>query len=350
MLYTLYSNFIAFSQTDIFNPFITSLELPRLYSLFLILDLLLTKLIPLLIGVAYYTLLERKLMASIQRRKGPNVLGFWGSLQPLGDGLKLFLKENIIPYKANKFLFLLAPVWTFGLSIIAWMAIPFSELPSYFGIEYSLMFVYTISSLGIYGIIGSGWASNSKYAFLGALRSTAQMISYEVALAFVFLVIILLAGSMDLVDIVIAQKGIWFVFPLWPLALIFFISILAETNRAPFDLPEAEAEIVAGYNIEYSAMPFALFFLGEYANMLLMSSLVVLLFFGGWLPFLGLDYIFSGEFLFAFKIVIIASFIVIVRAAYPRVRYDQLMGIGWRWFLPFTLFFLIFIPSLYLLI
>lgn len=180
----------------------------RMFDFFLVLDLLLTKLIPLLIGVAYYTLLERKLMASIQRRKGPNVLGFWGSLQPLGDGLKLFLKENIIPYKANKFLFLLAPVWTFGLSIIAWMAIPFSELPSYFTIDYSLMFVYTISSLGIYGIIGSGWASNSKYSFLGALRSTAQMISYEVALAFVFLVIILLAGSMNLVDIVIAQKGI----------------------------------------------------------------------------------------------------------------------------------------------
>lgn len=199
----------------------------------------------------------------------------------MADGLKLFLKENIIPYKSNKFLFLLAPVWTFGLSIISWMAIPFSESYNYFEFEYSLMFVYMISSLGIYGVIGAGWASNSKYAFLGALRSTAQMISYEVALAFVFLVIFVLTGTLNLREIVLLQEGLWFFIPLWPLAVIFFISILAETNRAPFDLPEAEAEIVAGYNVEYSAMPFALFFLGEYANMMMMSSLVVLLFFGG---------------------------------------------------------------------
>lgn len=326
------------------------LNLINIPNITILLDLVVTKLIPLLIAVAYYTLLERKLMGSIQRRKGPNVLGFWGTLQPLADGLKLFLKENIIPYKANKFIFLLAPIWTFALSIVAWMAIPFSLFSSFFEIEYSLLYVYMISSLGVYGIIGSGWASNSKYAFLGALRSTAQMISYEVALAFVFLIVILLTGSLSLREIVIAQEKLWLVIPLWPICIIFFISVLAETNRAPFDLPEAEAEIVAGYNVEYSAMPFALFFLGEYANMLLMSSLTVLLFFGGWLPFFSFSFGLSSEFWFALKVVIVASFFVIIRAAYPRVRYDQLMGIGWRWLLPITLFFLILIPFIYFFI
>jgi NADH-quinone oxidoreductase subunit H len=315
--------------------------------LFILLKIL-SIVVPLLISVAYLTLAERKLMASMQRRKGPNVVGFIGLLQPLCDGLKLLLKEPVLPSSANTLIFLMAPVLTFLLSLLAWASIPYSPGVVLADLNLGLLYLFAVSSLGVYGIITAGWSSNSKYAFLGCLRSAAQMVSYEVSLGLIIICVILCVGSLNLSDIVMAQKSIWFIIPLFPCCLMFFISCLAETNRAPFDLPEAEAELVAGYNVEYSSMGFALFFLGEYANMILMSGLCVILFLGGWLPpfdFFLFHWI-PGGFWFGLKICFFLFCFIWVRAAFPRYRYDQLMRLGWKVFLPLSLAAVVFVAGL----
>ena len=295
--------------------------------------------VPLLISVAYFTIAERKFMGSIQRRRGPNVIGFVGLLQPLADGLKLFVKETILPSNSNIYVFLLAPLITFILSLIGWSVIPLSKNVVISDINLGILYLFAVSSLSVYGIITAGWSSNSKYPFLGALRSAAQMISYEVSIGFIIVNVCVCAGSFNLSDIIFAQRKIWFVVPLFPMFILFYISMLAETNRHPFDLPEAEAELVSGYNVEYSAMTFALFFLGEYANMLLMSAFSSILFLGGWLPLFNL---FNGSFWFSLKIIIGVLFFILTRAALPRYRYDQLMHIGWKSFLPLSLGYLLF--------
>lgn len=301
--------------------------------------------VPLLVAVAYLTLAERKVMASMQRRKGPNVVGFFGLLQPLADGLKLLIKEPVLPSSANTVVFLAAPVVTFLLALIAWAVIPFDEGVVLSDLNVGILYIFAISSLGVYGVITAGWSSNSKYAFLGALRSTAQMVSYEVSIGLIIITVLLCVGSLNLSDIVLAQKDIWFAIPLFPLLLLFFISCLAETNRAPFDLPEAEAELVAGYNVEYSSMGFALFFLGEYANMIMMSVLCVILFLGGWLPPLNiaLFYWIPGSMWLGLKTIFFLFLYIWVRAAFPRYRYDQLMRLGWKVFLPLSLAWVIFV-------
>ncbi|DAB41492.3 TPA_asm: NADH dehydrogenase subunit 1 (mitochondrion) [Arabidopsis thaliana] len=295
--------------------------------------------LPLLLGVAFLVLAERKVMAFVQRRKGPDVVGSFGLLQPLADGLKLILKEPISPSSANFFLFRMAPVATFMLSLVAWAVVPFDYGMVLSDLNIGLLYLFAISSLGVYGIIIAGWSSNSKYAFLGALRSAAQMVSYEVSIGLILITVLICVGSCNLSEIVMAQKQIWFGIPLFPVLVMFFISCLAETNRAPFDLPEAEAELVAGYNVEYSSMGFALFFLGEYANMILMSGLCTLFFLGGWLPILDLP-IFKkipGSIWFSIKVLFFLFLYIWVRAAFPRYRYDQLMGLGWKVFLPLSL-------------
>jgi NADH-quinone oxidoreductase subunit H len=286
--------------------------------------------VPLLISVAYFTLAERKILGAIQRRRGPNVVGVFGLLQPLSDGFKLLVKETVLPSSSNKLIFVLSPIITFLISLLGWAVIPYDKYSFLAELNTGMMYLFAVSSLGVYGIIMSGWSSNSKYAFLGALRSTAQMVSYEVSLGFIIIVIVLCAGSFNLNIIIESQKNVWYIIPFFPLFLMFFISGLAETNRHPFDLPEAEAELVSGYNVEYSAMGFALFSLGEYANMLLMSSLNVILFLGGWLaPFDFLSFIPSSIW-FGLKIVIFVILFVWMRAALPRYRYDQLMSLGRR--------------------
>lgn len=309
---------------------------------------ILAVIIVVLIGVAYFTLAERKIMGTIQRRKGPNVVGFQGLLQPLADGLKLFVKETILPSNANKALFILAPMLTFGLSLMGWVVIPFGEGLVLSDINIGILYLLAISALGVYGIILSGWSSNSKYAFLGALRSAAQMVSYEVSIGFILITVVLCAGSFNLTSIVLAQEKVWFCIPHLPMFILFFISALAETNRHPFDLPEAEAELVSGYNVEYSAMGFALFFLGEYANMLLMSALTAILFLGGWLPlfsFIPFNLL-PGSVWFGIKIVFFVILFIVMRACLPRFRYDQLMSLGWKVFLPFSLGWLIMTASI----
>jgi NADH-quinone oxidoreductase subunit H len=295
--------------------------------------------VPLLVAVAYLTLAERKVMASMQRRKGPNVVGFFGILQPLADGLKLLIKEPVLPSSANTVVFLAAPVLTFLLALIAWAVIPFGEGLVLCDLDVGMLYIFAISSLGVYGVIMAGWASNSKYAFLGALRSTAQMVSYEVSLGLIIITVLLCVGSLNLSAIVMAQEDVWFGVPLFPLLLMFFISCLAETNRAPFDLPEAEAELVAGYNVEYSSMGFALFFLGEYANMIMMSVLCVILFLGGWLPPFSFTFMYwiPGSMWLGLKTIIFLFLYIWVRAAFPRYRYDQLMRLGWKVLLPLAL-------------
>jgi len=300
--------------------------------------------VPLLISVAYFTIAERKFMGSIQRRRGPNVIVFVGLLQPLADGLKLFVKETILPSNSNIYVFLLAPILTFVLSLIGWAVIPLSETIVISDMNLGVLYLFAISSLSVYGIIMAGWSSNSKYPFLGSLRSAAQMISYEVSIGFIIVNICVCAGSFNLSSIVLAQEHVWFIVPLFPMFILFYISMLAETNRHPFDLPEAEAELVSGYNVEYSAMTFALFFLGEYANMLLMSTFSSLLFLGGWLPLfdiLPLN-ILPGSFWLSLKIILGVLFFILTRAALPRYRYDQLMHIGWKSFLPLSLGYLLF--------
>lgn len=316
--------------------------------LFLTILKILSVVIVVLIGVAYFTLAERKIMGTIQRRKGPNVVGFQGLFQPLADGLKLFVKESILPSNANKALFILAPMLTFTLSLMGWAVIPFGESLVLADINVGVLYLLAISALGVYGIILSGWSSNSKYAFLGALRSAAQMVSYEVSIGFILITVVLCTGSFNLSAIVLAQEKVWFCVPHLPMFVLFFISALAETNRHPFDLPEAEAELVSGYNVEYSAMGFALFFLGEYANMLLMSALTAILFLGGWLPlfnFFPFTFI-PGSVWFSLKIGFFVILFIVMRACLPRFRYDQLMSLGWKVFLPFSLGWLIFTASI----
>jgi NADH-quinone oxidoreductase subunit H len=303
--------------------------------------------VPLLISVAYFTLAERKIMGSIQRRRGPNVVGYLGLLQPLADGLKLFAKETILPTAANLGIFILAPLLTFILSLMGWAVIPFGEGLVLSNINIGVLYLFAISALSVYGIILSGWSSNSKYAFLGSLRSTAQMISYEVSIGFIVIAVILCSGSFNLSEIIFSQKKIWFIFPLLPMFLMFFVSALTETNRHPFDLPEAEAELVSGYNVEYSAMGFALFFLGEYANMLLMSALSSIFFLGGWLPlfnFLPFTLL-PGPLWLGLKICLFVILFCWIRAALPRYRYDQLMSLGWKTFLPISLAWVCFTSS-----
>jgi NADH-quinone oxidoreductase subunit H len=321
---------------DYFNYFITSLE---------IIGRILLIILPLLGAVAYLTLMERKVIAAMQLRKGPNVNGPFGLLQPLCDGVKLMFKEVIIPANANKILFLLAPIITFVLALIGWAVVPFSPDFVIADINVGVIYILAASSLGVYGIIISGWASNSKYAFLGAIRSSAQMISYEVSIGLIIINVILLSGSLNLSEIILSQQDMWYIIPLFPVFILFFISILAETNRLPFDLPEAESELVAGYNVEYSSMPFAMFFLGEYANMILMSSMATILFLGGWLPPVeSLDFI-PGVIWFLLKIFILLFCFIWVRASLPRYRYDQLMRLGWKVFLPLSLLSVILTSS-----
>ncbi len=296
-------------------------------------------LVPVLIAVAYLTLAERRVIGAMQLRRGPNVVGPFGLLQPIADALKLLTKEMVIPTNANRGVFILAPMVTFSLAMIGWAVIPFGEGLVIADINVGILYLFAISSLGVYGIIMAGWASNSKYAFLGALRSAAQMISYELAMGFVLITVLLAVGSLNLSDIVLAQKKVWFFIPLLPMFVIFVISTLAETNRAPFDLPEAEAELVSGYNVDYSSMGFALFFLGEYANMILMAAMTSILFLGGWLPpfdFAPFTWV-PGIVWFAGKISVMLFFFLWVRATFPRYRYDQLMRLGWKVFLPITL-------------
>ena len=298
--------------------------------------------VPLLISVAYFTIAERKLMGSIHRRKGPNVIGFVGLLQPLADGLKLFIKETILPSNSNIYIFLLAPILTFVLSLIGWSVIPLSEKIVISDINLGVLYLFAISSLSVYGIVLAGWSSNSKYPFLGCLRSAAQMISYEVSIGFIIVNVCICTGTFNLSGIVLAQKNVWFIIPLFPMFVLFYISMLAETNRHPFDLPEAEAELVSGYNVEYSAMTFALFFLGEYSNMLLMSALSAILFLGGWLPIMDIFplSIIPGSVWFSLKVAFGAIFFILTRATLPRYRYDQLMYLGWKCFLPFAIGYL----------
>ncbi|MBT3553049.1 MAG: NADH-quinone oxidoreductase subunit NuoH [Rhodospirillaceae bacterium] len=296
--------------------------------------------VPLLLGVAYLTYFERKVIAAMHLRRGPNVVGPYGLLQPIADGMKLFFKETIIPTGANRGVFILAPMMTFVLALVAWAVIPVGDGLVLADINVGILFLFAISSLGVYGILMAGWASNSKYAFLGSLRSAAQMVSYEVSMGFIIITVLLVSGSLNLSDIVRAQENsIWFVVPMFPMAVIFFISTLAETNRHPFDMPEAEAELVSGYNVEYSAMTFALFFLGEYANMILMASMTTILFLGGWLPPFGIAPFtwIPGPVWFAAKIAFCLFIFLWVRATFPRYRYDQLMRLGWKVFLPISL-------------
>lgn len=321
-------------------------------SMFILITIIKSLLIalPLIIAVAYFTLVERKIMAGIQRRRGPDVVGAWGLIQPFADAAKLILKETILPSTANTVLFVIAPILSFMLSLVGWAVIPFGETFVLSDINVGVLYLFAVSSLGVYGIIMSGWASNSKYAFLGGLRSAAQMVSYEVSIGFIIIAVVLCAGSLNLSTITLAQKQVWYCVPLFPMFFMFFISALAETNRHPFDLPEAEAELVAGYNVEYSAAGFALFFLGEYANMIMMSSVTTILFLGGWLPFLDFfPFTFvPGPIWFGLKVCIFVALFVWARAAYPRYRYDQLMRLGWKVFLPLSLGWVLFISGILL--
>jgi NADH-quinone oxidoreductase subunit H len=320
----------AFLATDIGQVILTFVEA-------------LVLLVPLLLCVAYLTVAERKILGAMQLRKGPNVVGIWGMLQAFADALKMFMKEQIIPTGANRALFVMAPMLTMILALIAWAVIPVNEGWAIADINVGILYLFAISSLGVYGIIIAGWASNSKYAFLGALRSAAQMVSYEVSIGFVMVTVLLCAGTLNLTGIVNAQRTVFFAVPLFPMLIVYFVSALAETNRAPFDIAEGESEIVAGFMVEYSGISWALFFLGEYANMILQSAMVTILFLGGWLapiplpPFTWVP----GPIWFIAKIAFVLFLMVWVRATFPRFRYDQLMRLGWKVFLPLSLFWLV---------
>ena len=304
-------------------------------------------LVPVLVSVAMIVWLDRRVWAFVQKRQGPNVVGPFGLLQSLADALKYIFKEVIIPASSNKIIFILAPIITMTLALIAWAVIPFSQEQVLADINVGILYIFAVSSLGVYGIIMGGWASNSKYPFLGAIRSAAQMVSYEVSIGIIIINVLLCVGSLNLNDIVIAQKNMWFIIPLFPMFVIFFISALAETNRPPFDLPEAEAELVAGYQTEYSGMMYAMFWLGEYANILLMCALGSILFLGGWLSPINL-YPFSlipGAVWLIFKILFLFMLFALVKAIVPRYRYDQLMRLGWKIFLPFSLVYVVLTAS-----
>ena len=304
-------------------------------------------LVPVLVSVAMIVWLDRRIWGLVQKRRGPNVVGPFGLLQTLADALKYVLKEVIIPASANKPVFILAPIITMTLALIAWAVIPMSETMILADINVGLLYLFAVSSLGVYGIIMGGWASNSKYPFLGAIRSAAQMVSYEVSIGIIIINVLLCVGSLNLKDIVLAQKDLWFVIPLFPMFVIFFISALAETNRPPFDLPEAEAELVSGYQTEYSGMMYAMFWLGEYANILLMCAMGAILFLGGWLspldifPFNAIP----GPVWMILKILFLFFLFALVKAIVPRYRYDQLMRLGWKILLPFSLFYVVLTAS-----
>ncbi len=303
--------------------------------------------VPLMVFIAYLTYFERKVIGAMQLRKGPNIVGPFGLFQPIADGIKLLTKETIFPDKSSKLLFILSPILTFTLALLAWAVIPVDYKIVLSDINVGLMYIFAISSLGVYGIIVAGWSSNSRYAFLGSLRSAAQMISYEVSIGLIIISVLLSSGSLNLTEIVLSQKNLWYIVPHFPMFVIFFISTLAETNRAPFDLPEAESELVAGYNVEYSSMSFGLFFLGEYGNMILMSSMSTILFLGGWLPPFDwhfFDFI-PGYIWFLLKVVFLLFVFLWVRATLPRYRYDQLMTLGWKLFLPLSLIWIIITSS-----
>jgi NADH-quinone oxidoreductase subunit H len=310
----------------------------------------LAMLVPLLLAIAFFTLYERLILAALQRRQGPNVVGFYGLFQPIADGLKLFVKESIVPKSSNKMLFIFAPIFTFGLAIAGWVVLPLGDGALICDFRLSLLYVFMLSSLGVHTIIMAGWSSNSKYAFLGGLRSAAQMISYEISLGSVILAVLVVARTLNFSAIIDSQKTIWYAIPLLPIFILFFICALAETNRHPFDLPEAEAELVSGYNVEYSAMGFALFFLAEYSNIILISSITTLLFLGGWAPFFNfMPFTWVPETLnFAIKTMFFITLFIIVRGTLPRYRYDQLMRLGWKVFLPFGLAFFLVYASLLL--
>ena len=304
-------------------------------------------LVPVLVSVALIVWLDRRVWAFVQKRQGPNVVGPFGLLQSLADALKYIFKEIIIPSSSNKVIFILAPIVTMTLALIAWAVIPFSESQVLADINVGILYLFAVSSLGVYGIIMGGWASNSKYPFLGAIRSAAQMVSYEVSIGIIIINVLLCVGSLNLNDIVLAQQNLWFVIPLFPMFVIFFISALAETNRPPFDLPEAEAELVAGYQTEYSGMMYAMFWLGEYANILLMCALGSILFLGGWLSpidFYPFDLI-PGALWLIFKIIFLFILFALVKAIVPRYRYDQLMRLGWKIFLPLSLTWVVLTAS-----
>ncbi|WP_159713117.1 NADH-quinone oxidoreductase subunit NuoH [Geminicoccus flavidas] len=299
--------------------------------------------VPLLLAVAYLTYAERKVIGAMQLRQGPMTVGPFGLLQPLADGAKLFLKETVIPATSNKVVFILAPMITFTLAMIGWAVIPMGAGLVISDINVGVLYLLAVSSLGVYGIIMAGWASNSRYAFLGALRSSAQMISYEISIGLIIVTVLLCAGSLNLSTIVEAQRGLWYFIPHFPMFMLFLASILAETNRHPFDLPEDEATLVTGYNVEYSSMAFALFFLGEYANMILMSAIASILFLGGWLPpfdIAPLNWV-PGPIWFILKICLVLFVFIWARATLPRYRYDQLMRLGWKVFLPLSLLWVV---------
>lgn len=327
---------------EFFNEYI----IPIIYILAKI--LLIT--LPLLLCVAYLTYAERRVIGLMQMRRGPSVVGFFGLLQPIADAVKLMFKEVIVPTPASKVVFILAPMITFILSLIGWAVIPFGPGLVLADINVGVLYVLAVSSLGVYGIIMAGWASNSKYAFLGAIRSSAQMISYEVSMGLVIVTVLLVTGTLNLTEIVEYQRTmpLWIQLLLAPMAVVFFISVLAETNRLPFDLPEAEAELVAGYNVEYSSMSFALFFLGEYANMILVSAITATFFMGGYLPPFNIEFLdfVPGFIWFAMKVSFLLFVFLWIRATLPRYRYDQLMRIGWKFFLPLTLFWVVLVASL----
>jgi NADH-quinone oxidoreductase subunit H len=304
-------------------------------------------LIPVLVSVAMIVWLDRRVWAFVQKRQGPNVVGPFGLLQSLADALKYIFKEIIIPASSNKVIFILAPIITMTLALVAWAVIPFSEDQVLANINVGILYIFAVSSLGVYGIIMGGWASNSKYPFLGSIRSAAQMVSYEVSIGIIIINVLLCVGSLNLNDIVKAQQDVWFIIPLFPMFVIFFISSLAETNRPPFDLPEAEAELVAGYQTEYSGMMYAMFWLGEYANILLMCALGSILFLGGWLS--PLDFypfnLIPGAIWLIFKILLLFILFALVKAIVPRYRYDQLMRLGWKIFLPLSLTYVVLTAS-----
>ncbi len=322
-----------------YNIFFNEFFLPGL----IIIAQIMAIIIPVFLSVAFLVYAERKVLALIQLRRGPNIVGPFGLLQSIADALKLLSKENIIPSGSNKIVFILAPMITLVLSLVGWAVIPFAPGWVISDINVGVMYLFAVSSLGVYGVIMAGWSSNSQYPFLGALRSAAQMVSYEVSIGFVIITVLLCVGSLNLSEIVLAQKKVWFAIPLLPMFIIFFISALAETNRLPFDLPEDESSLVAGFFTEYSSASFVLFFLGEYASMILMSAMTVILFLGGWLPPFDVapfNY-FPGIFWFVIKIIFILFLFLWVRGTFPRYRYDQLMRLGWKVFLPFSLFWVV---------
>lgn len=309
--------------------------------LYIVVDFIIC-IVPLLISIAFLTLLERKVLAGIQQRRGPNIVGFFGLLQPICDGVKLLMKEVIIPFNSNKIIFYLSPVFVFFISILSWSFIPFSSEVFNYNFTYSIFIYFAIASLGVYGVILAGWSSNSKYAFLGAIRAIAQMLSYEITMFLSIVPVLFLAETLNFIDLVIIQEGVWFIYVLPVSAICFFISLLAETNRTPFDLPEAEGELVSGYNIEFSSMVFALFFLAEYANILISSALFSICFLGGWNSL----FFIPGSLIFPLKIAFISCLFILVRAILPRYRFDQLIGLSWLVILPICLGYLIYIISL----